>query len=95
MAASWKQVDSEIFILETQVSFLCEWRHTHRKERIVLRIDGRDGSYRVDLYDPLLNYWEAKDGGRGFASVREAKVFASSWKSAVVVQGTLSPSVRS
>jgi len=91
--AKWEKVDAKIYILETTISYVAECSGQARSQQIVLRIDGREGTYRVDLYDPLMRFWEAKDGGRGFATVREAQVFASSWRAAVVVQGTLSPRV--
>ena len=93
MSKQWKKVDSKIFISETTLSYVCDWNNKPISTKITLRIDGREGSYRFDLYEPFMGIWEAKDGGKGFATVREAEIFASSWKSAVVCQGTLSPSI--
>ena len=58
---------------------------------VVLRVDGRSGSWRVDVAKPMQSWWEAIDGGDGFASASEAKAFARCWLEAVRAQGTMSP----
>jgi len=92
--ASWEKVDTKIYILDTQVSYQDQWSGKARTIQLVFRIDGREGSYRVDVAKPPLPIWEAIDGGDGFRTVREAQVYVSSWRSAVVLQGNLTPDMR-
>jgi hypothetical protein len=47
-----------------------------RSYRIDLRIDGREGDYRVDRLGTLGYIWEAIDSGRGFSSVAKATAHA-------------------
>jgi len=44
---------------------------------VSLRVDGRDGTYRVDVSD--IQGWTAIDEGQGFATAREAQQFAQRW----------------
>lgn len=62
-----------------------------RLRGICLRIDGRDGDYRVDRLGMLGFVWEAIDHGQGFTSVREAESFARMWLREAVAQETLIP----
>lgn len=63
-----------------------------RVATVALRIDGREGSYRVDLKDMADLPWEAADGGTGFGTVAEARAYAKLWRAACAKQNTLSPS---
>lgn len=63
-----------------------------RVATVALRIDGREGSYRVDLKDMADLPWEAADGGTGFRTVAEARAYAKLWRAACAKQNTLSPS---
>ena len=65
--------------------------HLPVESTVVLRVDGRSGSWRVDVAKPMQSWWEAIDGGDGFASAGEAKAFAARWLAAVRAQGTLTP----
>jgi hypothetical protein len=47
-----------------------------RGHRLHLRLDGRDGSWRVDRLCPVSLVWEAIDGGRGFSLERNAASLA-------------------
>ena len=65
--------------------------HLPVESTVVLRVDGRSGSWRVDVAKPMQSWWEAIDGGDGFASVGEAKAFARRWLDATRAQGTMAP----
>ena len=94
MSKVWDKVDSKIYIHEASVACQDIWSGRARTYNLVFRIDGREGSYRVDVAKPPLPIWEAIDGGEGFRTVREAQIHVSSWKAAVAVQGTLTPDMR-
>jgi hypothetical protein len=64
-----------------------------RSYRIDLRIDGREGDYRVDRLGTLGYIWEAIDSGRGFSSVAKATAHARKWLRAAVAEGDLCPRV--
>jgi hypothetical protein len=57
------------------------------------RIDGRDGTFRVDRHESLGNHWEAIDGGKGFKTLGEAKAHVAKWHEAAEKQGTMTPKV--
>ncbi len=57
---------------------------------VALRIDGREGDYRVDTCT-MPPIWEAIDGGTGFRTLAQAKRFVSSWCHEANHQRTLSP----
>ncbi len=59
---------------------------------VAIRIDGREGTYRVDVRTGLTP-WEAVDGGEGFRNLRQAKAHARRYLRAVKAQGTLTPTV--
>lgn len=61
----------------------------HQQE-IALRIDGRNGPWRVDQKSSVWP-WEAIDGGRGFSSLKKAKAYAAQWLAAAKAQGSLHP----
>lgn len=64
-----------------------------RRVTVALRVDGREGSYRVDL-NPAPAYgtpWEAIDGGTGFRTLSAAKAFGRAWVKASKTQNTTSP----
>ena len=58
-----------------------------------MRVDGRDGTFRVDCGKPLAAWWEAVDRSVGFATARAAKAFAAAWVAAITEQKTLDPRV--
>lgn len=58
---------------------------------VPLRIDARGETVRVDMGCTLTCIWSAIDGGRGFATVAEAKRFAERWARAAIEQRTLDP----
>ena len=63
-----------------------------RLATVALRVDGREGSYRVDLKEMADMPWEAADGGTGFRTVAEARAYAKLWRAACAKQNTLCPS---
>lgn len=65
--------------------------HLPVESTVVLRVDGRSGSWRVDVAKPMQSWWEAIDGGDGFSSASEAKAFARRWLEAARAQGTMAP----
>ena len=64
-----------------------------RTYRVDLRIDGREGDYRLDRLGTLGFIWEAIDGGRGFSSVAKATAHARKWRDAAVAERDLCPRV--
>lgn len=65
---------------------------TLRGREIAFRLDGRDGTWRVDVKTHSLMPWEAIDGGQGFLSQVLARKFVSDWYEAAKEQNTLWPS---
>lgn len=61
------------------------------KVQLGFRIDARTGRYRCDVRKPLFPAWEAIDGGKGFATLAQAKKFVKRWVKAVEEQETLTP----
>lgn len=55
------------------------------------RVDGRGGSWRVDVAKPLMPIWEAIDNGDALASISEAKAYAARYLAAIRFEFTLSP----
>ncbi len=64
-----------------------------RARNVAVRIDGRGGSYRVDVKTLQGTPWEAIDGGEGFPTVAAARAHVRRWARAVKAQNTLTPSV--
>lgn len=86
----FKKIGSKIYGGSCEIEYedaYGEDRHT----KATIRIDGRDGSYRVDYLGSLGRIWEAIDDGRGFASVKQAENYASAWCREATIQRTLSP----
>ena len=61
------------------------------RSQVVLRINGRNGTYRVDSKISFLP-WEAIDGGEGFATKTEAVAYVRRWAQAVREEETVTPS---
>jgi hypothetical protein len=85
----FEKKDDRIYTTITEVTFKartgrCSWP-------VALRIDGRDGKYRVDLKTLSFEPWEAVDRGVGFTTVREAQSFARRWLREAGAQSTLTP----
>ena len=72
----------------TSSTYMGEYETTVR-----MRVDGRDGTFRVDCGKPIAAWWEAVDRSEGFATAHAAKAFAARWVAAVSEQKTLDPRV--
>lgn len=67
-------------------------RGWERPIEVPMRVDARSaGDVRVDYHD--LAVWVAIDGGCGFPTVREAKIYAREWLVAAQAQETLTPRI--
>jgi len=71
--ATWTKVDHKVYGLRRTI------KTNYRTHEVTIRIDGRSGVYRVDQDTLLGHYWEAIDGGVGFATLTEAKKFVTRW----------------
>ena len=65
-----------------------------RTQDVAFRVDGRDGSYRVDMKTMSCTPWEAIDSGVGFDSAGEARDFAEYYATAITKAASLHPSNR-
>lgn len=81
----WTKRDTKIYTAETTRKI------GERSHRLIFRIDGREGSYRVDRLGMMGHIWEAIDGGRGFSSVSKAKAFVTTWIGLAQEQADLCP----
>lgn len=70
-----------------------------KKIKVALRVDGRSGSWRVDMATAIGGTtwmpFEAIDGGKGLSSESQAKAHAAKWLAAANDQMTLSPRTES
>jgi len=89
-AIAWTRQAATIYTAIVVVSFT-DLIGRRRFSNVALRVDGREGTYRVDMKTLSFEPWEAVDGGEGFRTVAEAKRFARSWQRAACMQSTLSP----
>jgi hypothetical protein len=80
-AAAWKNEGQNVHILQTTIKGKDAVGKPKRRN-IVLRIDGRDGTFRVDYLGMLGHIWEAIDGGDGLATLAKAKKYAAKWMKA-------------
>lgn len=78
--ATWTKVDHKVYGLRRTVTT------NYMAHEVMIRIDGRSGVYRVDQDCLLGTYWEAIDGGKGFATLTEAKKFVTCWVKAARAQ---------
>jgi hypothetical protein len=92
VGAGWKDEGDNVHILQTVLKGK-DALGKPKKRNIVLRIDGRDGTWRVDYLGMMGNVWEAIDNGQGFKSLSQAKKYAAKWKQAYEQKGDL-PSPR-
>lgn len=83
LGPKWEKYDARTYLSAREVPI------GRTKHRVYFRIDGREGPYRVDRGG--MCGWEAIDKGEGFATVRAAQVWVSSWVCAAVVQEDLCP----
>ena len=60
---------------------------------IALRIDSRDGEFRVDMKPSSIEPWESICGFHGFTDLRGVKKFADRWLEEVSTQKTIHPSI--
>jgi hypothetical protein len=85
----WIDCGNKVWTAETTVwyepSYL--WG-TKKLQTITLRIDGREGVYRVDRKSLV---WESIDNGEGFETKAEAEKYADRWIGTCIEQGTATP----
>lgn len=79
----WSKMAPRVYLCERSVKI------DRDEHRIVFRVDGRDGYYRVDRYSLCL--WEAIDGGKGFKLLADAKTYVDAWIRAAQEQRDLCP----
>ena len=60
-------------------------------KEVAIRIDGREGAYRVDMLTMASMPFVAVDGGTGFRTLANAKRHASHYVRAIREQATLTP----
>lgn len=82
---TWAKRDERIYTRQT------ERKIGLSRYSLAFRIDGREGSYRVDFLGTMGQIWEAIDGGDGFSSVAKAKAFVSRWIELAIEQSDLHP----
>ncbi len=87
----WEQKAPRIWVAIAPVTF-SDVYDRRQTRRVALRIDGREGPYRVDMTTGL-GPFEAIDGGHGFTSLRDAKGRAGAWLADANAASTLQPSI--
>lgn len=93
MAIEWQKQFADLPIYCAYVAFSYEPSHgpdTTKTAKVLLRIEGRDGTFRVDK-DDFPGIWVAIDGGTGFETREEAMAYAERWVGAAKEQGTTDP----
>lgn len=83
--STWTKVDDKVYGLVRTV------KTSYRVHEVGLRIDGREGNYRVDRLGTLNTIWEAIDGGQGFRTLAAAKKHAARWVREANAQKDLCP----
>jgi len=88
VSAAWTKQDPKIHtrIISARIGTV--------NRQIAQRVDGRKGSWRVDIKTSSYEPWEAIDGGIGFNTTAVAKAYAKAWAEAAMRQESLSPSTR-
>lgn len=61
---------------------------------VYFRLDGRGGSWRVDVLKPFVSIWEAIDNGESFADAMSAEEYAQRYYDEMRKQKTLLPKVK-
>lgn len=84
----WTDHDKHISTSIAGVRFNDDRNHLQNKKAL-FRVDGRDGTYRVDM--KMMGPPEAVDDGRGFSSKALGKRYAASYVAAINKQLTLTP----
>lgn len=84
----WTRRDTLIHTATVTVEFTTTYG-AKRACTVDFRVDGRDGTFRVDKRS--IGPWEAIDGGTGFKTATEAKRHARAYHAACSAQSTLAP----
>lgn len=87
-AVKWKDEGQDVHIGRVMLN-LKDALGKPRKREVILRIDGREGTWRVDYLGTMGNIWEAIDGGKGLATLPQAKKYAAQWVKRSEIEGEL------
>jgi len=89
---SWDRKGDNLYSARVKVELDDGRSRDARTTTVMLRIDGRGDTFRVDMHN--VTNWEPIDNGRGFPDLPKAKAFVQRWVDAANEKGTLDVSLR-